>query len=280
MYSRAFAFKTKLSSQTFYTLTLFFPRAVREDVFTLYAFVRTADDLVDFEPPQKMAFVKFRQDTFKALLSKRSSNHLINAFAELVKRRQIPAGLVEDFFSGLSLDLSPREYKTHTELQKFLYGVAGVIGKMLSYVLGVHESSQAASEVMGNALQMVNIIRDLSEDYSRWKRVYIPVSVRTKYGWSWPIEKEYAHQQQAKFSRMVRFEINYAKILLNQAKPELQAIPKKYRVPVVATWHVYSWVLEQIYSNPLIVFEKKIKPTKLILLGYLMQSYLETYLWK
>jgi phytoene synthase len=280
MYSQAFASKTRLASQTFYTLTLFFPKAVREEVFTLYAFVRTADDLVDSEPPQKAAFAKFRQDTFKALLNKHSSNQLINAFAELVERRQIPKGLVEDFFSGLSLDLSPQDYKTHFELQKFLYGVAGVIGRMLSYVLGVHQSSMTASEVMGNALQMVNIIRDLSEDYTRWKRVYIPVSVRAKYGWSWPIEKKYALQQQARFSRMVRFEIDYAKGLLNQAKPELQAIPKKYRAPVVATWHVYSWVLGKIYSNPLIVFEKKLKPTKPVLVSYLVQSYLETYLWK
>ena len=43
----------KDASRTFYAASKLFPRAVRDEVFTLYAFVRTADDFVDCTPQDR-----------------------------------------------------------------------------------------------------------------------------------------------------------------------------------------------------------------------------------
>lgn len=46
-------------STTYYTSSLFFPKKIKEQVFTLYAFVRVADDFVDAQPAQKDDFYEF-----------------------------------------------------------------------------------------------------------------------------------------------------------------------------------------------------------------------------
>ena len=43
----------RAGSRTYYYSTLFFPPEVKQDVFTLYSFVRVADDYVDSVPQQK-----------------------------------------------------------------------------------------------------------------------------------------------------------------------------------------------------------------------------------
>ena len=57
----------KKSSKTFYYSTLFFPRNLRPDVYKLYAFVRTADDLVDTLPQDREAFYQFKDTSLRSL---------------------------------------------------------------------------------------------------------------------------------------------------------------------------------------------------------------------
>ncbi|NBK22424.1 MAG: phytoene/squalene synthase family protein, partial [Spirochaetia bacterium] len=48
-------------SKTYYFSSRFFPKAVREDVYTLYGFVRIADNLVDEYPVVPERFYAFRE---------------------------------------------------------------------------------------------------------------------------------------------------------------------------------------------------------------------------
>ena len=57
----------KEGSKTFFNSSLFFPREVREEVFILYSFVRTADDFVDSIPQKKKEFYDFVNSFNKGL---------------------------------------------------------------------------------------------------------------------------------------------------------------------------------------------------------------------
>lgn len=61
----------KKASRTYYGATRFFPRAIRQDVYTLYAFVRIADDFVDTTPQDATALAAFR-DYYEALRAHQS----------------------------------------------------------------------------------------------------------------------------------------------------------------------------------------------------------------
>jgi phytoene synthase len=49
-------------SKTFFYSSLFFPASIRDDVFSFYSFVRTADNYVDIIPQQKKQFYQFNKE--------------------------------------------------------------------------------------------------------------------------------------------------------------------------------------------------------------------------
>ncbi|OPY88393.1 MAG: Squalene/phytoene synthase [Smithella sp. PtaU1.Bin162] len=80
-------------SNTYFNSSLFFPKKVRERVFTLYAFVRRADDFFDAQPQDQDGFYRFRTYAEKAIgleprhpvkdLPLAEDRAVIDAFAEL-----------------------------------------------------------------------------------------------------------------------------------------------------------------------------------------------------
>jgi 15-cis-phytoene synthase len=66
----------KKGSTTYFYSSLLFPKDVREDIFILYAFVRTTDNFVDTVPQQKKEFKKFVKE-YQTSLVKRESTNLI-----------------------------------------------------------------------------------------------------------------------------------------------------------------------------------------------------------
>ena len=75
----------KKGSKTYFYSSVFFPNNIKQDVFTLYAFVRKADDYVDTVPQLKDDFLKFKQDFNEGLKNKKTNNIVIDIFIELFK---------------------------------------------------------------------------------------------------------------------------------------------------------------------------------------------------
>lgn len=53
----------KKGSRTYFYSTIFFPKTVKKDVFTLYSFLRKADDYVDSIPQDAESFYAFKNIT-------------------------------------------------------------------------------------------------------------------------------------------------------------------------------------------------------------------------
>jgi 15-cis-phytoene synthase len=74
MKNREMHYRTfRSGSRTYFNSSLFFPAAVKQDVFTLYSFVRTADNFVDAIPQDREGFKRFRE-TYRSVLSSRNGD--------------------------------------------------------------------------------------------------------------------------------------------------------------------------------------------------------------
>ena len=72
------------------------------------------------------------------------------------------------------MDVSGRRYESVEEMLDYCYHVAGVVGVMMSMVMGVRTPSVLVRAAdLGIAFQLTNIARDIVEDAQR-KRVYVP----------------------------------------------------------------------------------------------------------
>lgn len=163
--------------------TLFFPKALRKDVYLLYAFVRQADQLVD-EPwgddlQSREALEMMRQRFHDAYAWKEQDDGLCSLFAQLCREKGLLLEWVDAFFDAMLADTHSKQYTTYLQLQSYMYWSAEVIGLMLARLIGYEPSQQdavfRAAKKLGEAMQYTNFLRDIKEDWILHKRLYIPL---------------------------------------------------------------------------------------------------------
>ena len=93
------------------------------------------------------------------------------ALADARERFPISAQALHDFVDGGLMDLDRQRYDTFDELRGYCAHVAGAVGVACIGVYGADQPQRA--ETLGIALQLINIMRDVREDWELG-RVYLP----------------------------------------------------------------------------------------------------------
>jgi phytoene synthase len=169
--SKSFSFASKIFSKETY-----------QDVLMLYSWCRYADDVIDGQelgfhqsiPGDQKTFEELKFKTIEAFQKGDDSNPIFQAFHYVMKKYSIPIDYPLDLLKGMQWDAEGRDVKTEEELLLYCYYVAGVVGLMMTHIMGT-KSSEAFpfAQSMGNAMQLTNISRDIVTD-ARVKRCYIP----------------------------------------------------------------------------------------------------------
>ena len=92
-----------------------------------------------------------------------------------VTKFNLPRSAFEDLIDGVAMDLDERRYETFEALRQYCLRVASAVGLVCVEIFG-YRNVQARDYAidLGIALQLTNIIRDISPDLERG-RVYIPL---------------------------------------------------------------------------------------------------------
>jgi phytoene synthase len=161
---------------TFWAATQRLPRPIRPAVRALYAYVRTADDLVDapgdhVRPAQRRAAL----DTWEAALDHalaggRPSSPVIAALVDAARRHELPLHELRWYMDSMRVDCGPVRIADRAELERYMRGSAEAVGIIMAQLLDgpPHELAQ-----MGTAFQLTNFIRDVAEDWAL-DRIYLP----------------------------------------------------------------------------------------------------------
>jgi phytoene synthase len=260
----------KSGSTTYYYSSIFFPKHIKEDVFTLYAYVRTADNYVDEIPQDKKGFEHFVADTQKALQGKEISNAIISDFITLVKRKKIDPSWIDAFLNAMQSDLFNHTYKRFSDLEKYMFGSAEVIGLMMSAILELPQEAYEAARFQGKAMQLINFIRDVQEDLDLG-RTYIPEEDLKKFNIK-TLQLKEVQSHPKDFENLVHYEIDRYNAIQKAAEAGYHYIPRRYRIPIKTAAYMYNWTAKQIAKNPFIVFEKKVKPSKTLIFAEIIKN--------
>ena len=251
------------SSTTYYFSSLFFPNSVKPAVFILYAFVRTADNFVDSTPQDKSGFLAFRKCATLQLKSKQCDDDckkfhsLIADFLHIATKYDFEEKWIFAFLDAMESDLDWQDntkIKNYADLQRYMYGSAEVIGLMMCKILRIPKVAFPFAQKMGESMQLINFVRDIREDLELG-RIYLPQEDLKKFG----LLNLTSNDKKA-LNHLVHFEIERYFSILSEAERGLSYIPYRYRVPIKTASDMYKWTAGQIYQNPLIVFDQKIKP--------------------
>ncbi len=155
-------------------------KSLRNPIYSIYGFVRFADEIVDaFHDFDKQALLKrFREDTWIAIIEKISLNPILNSFQATVNKFGIDHQIIEQFLVSMEMDLDQKEYN-QKEFEKYILGSAEVVGLMCLRVFckgnnDDYERLKPFAMKLGSAFQKVNFLRDLHADYSGLGRSYFP----------------------------------------------------------------------------------------------------------
>ena len=265
----------KSGSKTYFNSSRFFPADVRRDVFYLYAFVRKADNFVDEVPQDPDGFYRFCDSYRRALeqtdssASGPSGDPIIDRFVELHWRRGFDPAWTEAFLGSMEKDLFKKEYNSLQETLDYIYGSAEVIGLYMSKILELPPEAQHAARMLGRAMQYINFIRDIKEDSGLGRR-YLPLTDTALSS----LEYDYVKQHIAEFRRFHTAQIGLYMGWQREAEGGYRFIPYRYLLPIKTAADMYIWTAKQIERNPMVVYERQVKPPKLrIVLQALYNSF-------
>jgi len=222
----------------------------REGIYSIYGFVRYADEIVDtfIDQDQRTIFEEFRQETYKAIQRRFSINPIIDSFQMAVNKYGIDRELIEAFLVSMEMDLSHDVYSPEL-LKTYIYGSAEVVGLMCLRVFYYDEPEKydqlkAPARKLGEAFQKVNFLRDARDDYSEKGRVYFKdidfsnFTEETKKHLEAEIEKDFQESMEGirKLKKQVRLGVylaySYYMNLLREiknARPD-EILKKRYRI--------------------------------------------------
>lgn len=173
--------RTTMTYSTSFSLGIYFlDNRLRDAIYSVYGFVRVADEIVDsfagYDQPGLLE--KFRRDTYEAIETGISTNPILHSFQHVVRSYDIDTALIETFLESMKMDLVKIDY-TQEKYQQYILGSAEVVGLMCLTIFSEGDKKLAAdlepyAMKLGAAFQKVNFLRDMKDDYLLLGRTYFP----------------------------------------------------------------------------------------------------------
>jgi phytoene/squalene synthetase len=158
-----------------------FDKEFRDPIYSIYGFVRFADEIVDtfHEHDKRTLLNEYRKDTLNAIYRGISTNPVLQSFQQVVNEYKIDLQLVNDFLDSMEMDLDKMTYESNAVYQKYIYGSAEVVGLMCLRVFSgtngkLFNELAPYAKNLGAAFQKINFLRDMNSDLKERGRIYFP----------------------------------------------------------------------------------------------------------
>ncbi|MEO7995847.1 MAG: phytoene/squalene synthase family protein [Gemmatimonadaceae bacterium] len=222
-------------ARTFAAASRFLPAEKRRAAFAVYAFCRVADDFVDEAIQGATGAEQDLNQHSRALSAVYEGTAQTPLFRELrwaVDKYGIPSAPFHGLMHMLRTDLAPVQYETWTDLERYCGGVASTVGEMCAHVFGmpasavIREDALRCARILGVALQLTNILRDVGEDAARG-RCYLPLEDLSRFGISRDeILGRTIRGSDIRWQALMRFEVARTRALYAEAEPGIRYLDR------------------------------------------------------
>lgn len=221
----------------------------QEGIYSLYGYVRLGDEIVDsfHEHDREMLLNEFEQDTYNAIERRISTNPVINSFQQMFHKYDIDINLLKAYLESMRMDLNKVQYDPEL-YHKYIYGSAEVVGLMCLKVFcdgnqEMYERLTDPAKSLGSALQKVNFLRDIKDDFEDKGRVYFP------------------HLDLSNFSVEAKKQIeDDIRVEFQDALQGIKQLPDGSRIGVYLAYKYYLKLFRKIRrKNPQQVLKKRIR---------------------
>lgn len=243
---------TRNYAKSFYFSSILLPKEKRNAAYAIYTFCRYADNIVDSSKGLSSAAIDEAFSNLHTFLNEvyagtSFTGGNFSAFADTVRKYNIPRKYFEDLIDGVCMDTKKLRYFTFAELEGYCYKVASVVGLIMTQIFGYsHKAALQYAIYLGKAMQLTNILRDIAEDYAM-NRVYVPQDELRCFEYTENDIKNRVINEN--FVMMMRFNIDRARAYYELSSHGFPYLTNDgSRTTVVLMHKIYSGILDEIES--------------------------------
>jgi len=267
---------TQNSNSNFAGSFFFLPPDQRHGIEAVYAFSRLADDAVDESGSAEEARVKLSdlRHELHLVYHGTPTDPVMKELVAVVREFSIPEKYFEELLLGVEVDLKKQRYQNYEELCDYTYGVASVVGLICMRIFRVNdENAEKAAILLGRALQLTNILRDIKGDAMNG-RIYLPQQDLNQFNLK---EDDILQAKRSvRFDSLMHFEINRVEKIYEEAFALMKDLPRKPLIAAYIMGKIYYRILKEIKKNPRITLEKKLKLSSLTKIGIVAKEWMRS----
>ncbi len=161
------------------------PKPRRDAMYAVYGFCRVVDDIVD-NPGEREDQARRLQEwraEIARLYAGEPGTAIGRALLEPVRAYDLPRDAFLAVIDGMEMDLNGvMRGPSQSELETYCQRVAGAVGRLSLNIFGADEpEAPEIARCLGEALQLTNILRDLTDD-AAMDRLYLPREMLRAHG--------------------------------------------------------------------------------------------------
>lgn len=251
---------TKEYGSNYYRATSLFPREVRDAVYVYYTWLRIPDEIVDSSTDVKNMASDLQKWIFQWVSLTQGERQdgvgIHSLFWGICQKYNVPLEYSYSFLRSMELDLHKKEYKTYDDLYEYIYGSACVVGLTLLHIFNLQKKELIPyATLLGEAMQLVNFLRDIQEDFELRQRVYIPLDDLHRFGVS--VDDIARKNHSNNFRKLMQYEIKRCREKYKDAWVGIEKLPWRLKFPIRVATRNYEGVLQEIEKNDYNIWYQK-----------------------
>lgn len=216
--------------ENFPVASLLLPRTLRQPIAVIYAFARSADDFADegqLSEQQRLEKLNAYSQQLEALGKTQATDPIFIALKDVINRHQLPLPLFNDLLTAFKQDVTKKRYANFTEVLNYCQHSANPVGRLLLHL--IHQATPEnlqRSDAICSALQLINFLQDIHQDYDENNRIYFPQDEMLQ----WGVNETMIKQQQSDdaMRSLVNQQLQRAKTMMLSGAPLGNRIPGRF----------------------------------------------------
>lgn len=243
---------TRAHYENFPVASRLIAKQLRKPVSVIYAFARTADDFADEGNDEVDIRLAKLDDYVKKLdgiaKGEPQEHPVFIALADTVRQFQLPLAPFYDLLTAFRMDVTKKRYANFAEVMNYCSYSANPVGNLILHLNNkASRDNLARSDAICSALQLINFLQDIEQDYVECGRIYLPQDEMARCG----ANEEHIREKRTNTAMLTLIDMQIKRILdlMNRGIPLGWELPGRSGFELRMTIYGGLRVLEHLHRR-------------------------------
>ncbi len=227
-------------------------KELRTPISVIYAFARTSDDFADegdLTPEQRLE----KLNAYDAYLDKLEAGGYVDdpvfvALKDVVTKWNLPWQPFHDLLFAFKMDVTTKRHATFNDVLNYCHYSANPVGRLLLHLFKKDSTRTfEQSDAICTALQLINFLQDIVQDYREMGRIYLPQEDMARFC----VTEQHIHDQinDSNMRQLIDFQIVRTRRMMLAGAPLGDVLPGREGLEIRAIVNGGLRILDKLQLN-------------------------------